>query len=78
MASYTLSCANAVGTSPTSTAELRVTTPSSGGGGGDLDGAALLGLAVLLRSRRSRLHHASGEAEASPTFSGRSASLHRR
>ncbi len=78
MASYTLSCANAVGTSPPSTAELRVTTPSSGGGGGDLDGAALVGLAVLLRSRRSRLHHGSGEAEASHTFSGRSASLHRR
>jgi subtilisin family serine protease len=57
-ASYSLSCANAAGASPASTAELKVTAaPSSGGGGGGLDGAALLGLAALLRWRCLRLHH---------------------
>ena len=55
-ASYSLSCANAVGKSATSTAELQVTAASSGGGGA-LDGVALLGLAALLRWRRLRLHH---------------------
>jgi hypothetical protein len=63
-ASYSLSCANAVGASPTSTAQLQVTTPPeitapppSGGGGGGLDGLSLFGLAALLRWRRLRLHH---------------------
>jgi hypothetical protein len=53
--SYSLSCANAVGKSATSTTQLQVTTPSSGGGGGGLDGLSLLGLAALLRWRHVRL-----------------------
>ena len=52
--SYSLSCANAVGKSATSTAQLQVTAPASGGGGGGLDGLSLLGLAALLRWRRLR------------------------
>jgi Subtilase family len=56
-ASYSLSCANAVGKSATSTAELQVTAAPAGGGGGALDGVSLLGLAALLRWRRLRLHH---------------------
>jgi hypothetical protein len=54
MTSYSLSCANAVGKSATSTAQLQVTAPSSGGGGGGLDGLSLLGLAALLHRRRLR------------------------
>ncbi len=61
VASYSLSCANAVGASPTSTAQLQVTAPPSGGGG-SLDGRALLGLAALLRWRRLRRHHERCEA----------------
>jgi hypothetical protein len=50
--SYSLSCANTVGTSTTSTASLQVTAaPTGGGGGGGLDGWSLLGLAALLRCR---------------------------
>jgi hypothetical protein len=53
-ASYSLSCANAVGKSATSTAQLQVTAASSDGGGGALDGLSLLGLGSLLRWRRWR------------------------
>jgi hypothetical protein len=53
--SYSLSCVNSVGASPTSTAQLQVTAASSGGGG-SLDGLSVLGLAALLRLRRLRLH----------------------
>jgi hypothetical protein len=54
--SYSLSCANTVGKSATSTAQLQVTAASSGGGGGVLDVGSLLGLAALLRWRRLRPH----------------------
>ena len=55
--SYSLSCANAVGKSSTSTAQLQVAAaPSGGGGGGGFDGLSLLGLAALLRWRSLRLH----------------------
>jgi subtilisin family serine protease len=50
--SYSLRCANSVGASPTSTAQLEVTAAPSGGGGGGLDLLSLLGLAALLRGRR--------------------------
>ncbi len=58
--SYSLTCANAAGTSPASTATLTVTAaadPSSsggGGGGGALGGVALLGLAALRTARLLR------------------------
>jgi hypothetical protein len=56
---YSLSCANAIGKSATSTAQLQATAAPSGGGGGggSLDGLSLLGLAALLRLSRLRLHH---------------------
>jgi Subtilase family len=49
--SYSLTCSNAVGTSPESTVTLNV-TPSSNGGGGALDEFALIGLAALAFVRR--------------------------
>ena len=50
---FTLTCSNAVGTSPPTTATLTVTpSPNTGGGGGALDGWMLLGLAALIGSRR--------------------------
>ncbi len=59
---YSLTCANAAGTSPAATATLTVTAadpPSSGGGGGGggggaLGGIALLGLAALRAARLLR------------------------
>ncbi|HME40276.1 MAG TPA: S8 family serine peptidase [Steroidobacteraceae bacterium] len=51
---YTLTCANAAGSSPASSATLTVTAPpakSGGGGGGGLDFLALLGLAGLGAAR---------------------------
>jgi hypothetical protein len=55
---YTLTCANAVGPSPASSAALTVTSPPSsggGGGGGALDLLALLGLAGVGAARIRRL-----------------------
>jgi len=53
---YTLTCANAAGTSPATSTTLAVTDPppSSGGGGGALGGSALLGLAALRLARLMR------------------------
>jgi hypothetical protein len=54
---YLLSCANAVGSSAVASAQLTVTVPPSGGsGGGAIDGASLLVIALsgLLRMRRLR------------------------
>jgi hypothetical protein len=53
---YTLSCANATGSSPATSVNLMVqpAPPSSGGGGGALDGVALLALAALAQWRRRR------------------------
>jgi subtilisin family serine protease len=54
--SYTLTCANATGSSPASSATLMVTPkPSSGGGGGTLDFLALLGLSGIGFARILRL-----------------------
>jgi len=44
---FTLTCSNAVGTSPPTTATLTVTPSPNTGGGGALDGLMLLGLAAL-------------------------------
>jgi hypothetical protein len=53
---YMLTCKNAVGPSPASSATLTVTSPpSSGGGGGGLDVLALLGLAGVGVARIRRL-----------------------
>ena len=64
---YSLTCANAAGTSPAGATTLTVTAAAAdpagsggGGGGGALDGIAVLGLAVLraarLLRRRMRVH----------------------
>jgi hypothetical protein len=53
---YTLTCSNATGPSPPTSATLTVTAkPSSGGGGGALDILALLGLAGIGAARILRL-----------------------
>ena len=53
---YTLTCANTVGSSPTSSVNLTVTAASSGSGhGGALDVLALLGLAGMCAARILRL-----------------------
>jgi hypothetical protein len=48
---YSLTCSNAVGTSPAGSVTLNV-TPSINGGGGALDGFMLIGLAALAGARR--------------------------
>jgi hypothetical protein len=49
---YSLTCSNAVGTSPASAVTLNVTPSTNGGGGGALDGFMLIGLAALALARR--------------------------
>jgi hypothetical protein len=44
---YTLFCTNAAGNSPTTTATLTVTASKDTGGGGEIDGVTLAGLALL-------------------------------
>ena len=52
---YTLTCANAAGASPTASVNLTVTAPASSHGGGGLDMLALLGLAGMGAVRFFRL-----------------------
>ena len=52
---YTLSCANAAGASPTASVNLTVTAPASSHGGGGLDMLTLLGLAGIGAARFFRL-----------------------
>jgi len=49
---YSLTCSNAVGTSPASSVTLNVTPSTNGGGGGALDEFMLIGLAALALARR--------------------------
>jgi hypothetical protein len=49
---YSLTCSNAVGTSPASSVTLNVTPSTNGGGGGALDEFVLIGLAALALARR--------------------------
>ncbi len=51
-ATYTLTCANAAGTSTASSATLTVTAAASHSGGGSLDWGALIGLTALIAMRR--------------------------
>jgi hypothetical protein len=55
---YSLSCSNSAGNSPLTSQTLNVTAAASSGGshggGGELDGLSLLGLAALLAGLRAR------------------------
>jgi hypothetical protein len=52
---YTLTCANAAGSSTPVSVSLTVTDPPSGGGGGAIGGWILWGLALLGAARSRRM-----------------------
>jgi hypothetical protein len=58
---YTLTCSNSAGSSPSTSVDLTVTAPPSsggggGGGGGAMNGASLVALALLAATRRLRFY----------------------
>jgi len=65
---YTLTCVNGAGTSAATSAALTVTAPSSGHGGGALDGVSLLALAglVMAGAARGRTRPAARRATLAP------------
>jgi hypothetical protein len=60
VATYTLACANAAGSSPASSVTVTVNPASGHGGGGSLDWATVLGLALLCLRRPRRVVQGAG------------------